>query len=126
MEENIYIDYILELYKNPKNFGTLENAQIDVKNTNPLCGDEIELFLSINNNIVEDVKFNGKGCAISQASASILTELIKGKTLEELKSIKSEDLLTALGIKLTPVRLKCALLSYETLQKGLENYKNKK
>lgn len=126
MEENIYVDFILEHYKNPKNFGTIEHAQINAKDSNPLCGDEIELFLKIDNNIVEDVKFYGKGCAISQASASILTELIKGKTLEELYNFKSEDLLKALGISLSPVRLKCALLSYEVLQKGLEKYKNKK
>jgi nitrogen fixation NifU-like protein len=123
MDENIYVDFILEHYKNPKNFGTLEHAQVDEKGSNTSCGDEIELFLKINNNVVEDVKFYGKGCAISQASASILTELIKGKTLEELYNFKSEDLLKELGITLTPVRLKCALLSYEVLKKGLEKYR---
>jgi nitrogen fixation NifU-like protein len=123
MDENIYVDFILEHYKNPKNFGTLEHAQVDEKGSNTSCGDEIELFLKINNNVVEDVKFYGKGCAISQASASILTELIKGKTLEELYNFKSDDLLKELGITLTPVRLKCALLSYEVLKKGLEKYR---
>ncbi len=123
MDENLYLDFILEHYKNPRNFGTIEHAQVDEKGSNSSCGDEIELFLKINNNVVEDVKFYGKGCAISQASASILTELIKGKTLEELANFKSEDLLKKLGITLTPVRLKCALLSYEVLKRGLEKYR---
>ncbi len=123
MDENLYLDFILEHYKNPRNFGTIEHAQVDEKGSNSSCGDEIELFLKINNNVVEDVKFYGKGCAISQASASILTELIKGKTLEELANFKSEDLLKELGITLTPVRLKCALLSYEVLKRGLEKYR---
>ncbi|MEM0161184.1 MAG: SUF system NifU family Fe-S cluster assembly protein [Thermoplasmata archaeon] len=123
MDENLYLDFILEHYKNPRNFGTIEHAQVDEKGSNSSCGDEIELFLKINNNVVEDVKFYGKGCAISQASASILTELIKGKTIEELNNFKSEDLLKELGITLTPVRLKCALLSYEVLKRGLEKYR---
>ncbi|MGC8497260.1 MAG: Fe-S cluster assembly sulfur transfer protein SufU [Thermoplasmata archaeon] len=123
MDENLYLDFILEHYKNPRNFGTIEHAQVDEKGSNTSCGDEIELYLKINNNVVEDVKFYGKGCAISQASASILTELIKGKTLEELDNFKSEDLLKELGITLTPVRLKCALLSYEVLKRGLEKYR---
>ncbi|MEM0163966.1 MAG: SUF system NifU family Fe-S cluster assembly protein [Thermoplasmata archaeon] len=123
MDENLYLDFILEHYKNPRNFGTIEHAQVDEKGSNSSCGDEIELFLKINNNVVEDVKFYGKGCAISQASASILTELIKGKTIEELNNFKSEDLLKELGITLTPVRLKCALLSYEVLKRGIEKYR---
>lgn len=119
MNDNIYMDFILENYKNPKNYGKIENPTAKSKGANPLCGDELEIYLIIDNNNINDIKFTGKGCAISQASASILTEMVKGKTLDYVKNLKENDLLDALGIEISPARIKCALLSYNTLKKAI-------
>ncbi len=118
--ESIYQENILDHYKNPKNFGRIGNATVHHHEYNPLCGDEIDLFLVIDEDKkVADVKFYGKGCAISLASASMLTEEIKGKKLDELKSFTKEKILELLGISLSPVRLKCALLSLDTLKNSI-------
>ena len=118
--EMMYQENILDHFKNPRNFGKIENASVHHHEYNPLCGDEIELYLLIDDNKkIVDVKFNGHGCAISQASASMLTEQIKGKNLEELKKMTKENILEMLGIPLSPVRLKCALLSLDTLKNGI-------
>ena len=118
--EMMYQENILDHFKNPRNFGKIENASVHHHEYNPLCGDEIELYLLIDDNKkIVDVKFNGHGCAISQASASMLTEQIKGKNLEELKKMTKENILEMLGISLSPVRLKCALLSLDTLKNGI-------
>ncbi|TSC53345.1 MAG: nitrogen fixation protein NifU [Microgenomates group bacterium LiPW_16] len=128
---DIYRENILEHYRNPRNFGKLTNPSISVKEENPLCGDSIcmelkisKAFLRIKNEKektrrIEDVKFTGEGCAISQASASMLTEKVKGKSLEEIKKIGKEEILKMLGIELSPVRLECALLPLEVLQKAV-------
>src|SRR3989344_8948286 len=126
--DQIYQEQILDHYKNPRNFGKIENATVHHHEYNPLCGDEIEMFLVIKDNKIADIKINGHGCAISQASASMLTEKIKGKSLDELKKLTKEDLLEMLGIPLSPVRLKCALLSLDTFKNALviyEKYTNK-
>lgn len=124
MSNDIYQDFILELYKNPINFGKLAGANKTAKSYNPLCGDKIELFLKVNNEngIVEEAKFIGSGCAISQATASLLTEEIKGKKVEELKNWQKEDILRIIKIDLSknPSRLKCALMSLEVLKKAIE------
>ena len=118
--EGMYQENILDHYKSPRNFGKIENASVHHHEYNPLCGDEIELFLVIDENKkVADVKFQGKGCAISQASASLLSEEIKGKSIEELKKLTKENILELLGIPLSPVRLKCALLSLDTLKNSI-------
>ena len=118
--EMMYQENILDHFKNPRNFGKIENASVHHHEYNPLCGDEIELYLLIDDNKkIVDVKFNGHGCAISQASASMLTEQIKGKNLEGLKKMTKENILEMLGIPLSPVRLKCALLSLDTLKNGI-------
>ena len=118
--EGMYQENILDHYKSPRNFGKIENASVHHHEYNPLCGDEIELFLVIDENKkVADVKFQGKGCAISQASASLLSEEIKGKRIEDLKKLTKENILELLGIPLSPVRLKCALLSLDTLKNGI-------
>lgn len=109
---------ILEHYKTPNNFGKLQNATHSHKETNASCGDEITLQLIINNNKIEDVRFIGNGCAISMASASLLTEEIKDKTLEEIKSLRREDVLNLLKIPISPGRIKCALLSLEALRRA--------
>ena len=115
----IYQENILDHYKNPRNFGKIKNASVHHHEYNPLCGDEIELFLVIKDKKVVDVKFNGKGCAISQASASLLSEEIKGKSIDELKKMTKENILELLGITLSPLRLKCALLSLDTLKNSI-------
>ena len=117
--ESMYQENILDHYKSPRNFGKIENASVHHHEYNPLCGDEIELFLVIKDKEVVDVKFHGKGCAISQASASLLSEEIKGKSIDELKKMTKENILELLGITLSPVRLKCALLSLDTLKNSI-------
>ena len=123
MSSEIYQEFILELYKNPINFGKLENADLRAESFNPLCGDKVELFIKLDGGSkkVDDVKFTGSGCAISQASASLLTEDIKGKPIEQLKAMGKDDVLRIIQIDLSknPSRLKCALLSLETLKKAL-------
>lgn len=118
--ETMYQEQILDHFKNPRNFGRIENASVHHHEYNPLCGDQIEMFLVIdkNKNITE-VKFSGHGCAISQASASMLTEQIKGKSIEEIEKLTKEKVLELLGIPLSPVRLKCALLSLDTLKNSV-------
>ena len=119
--EDMYREFILELYKNPINFGKLADADLHAESYNPLCGDKVDMYVKLTNGKVSDVKFDGSGCAISQASASLLTEEIKGKTTEQLKAMAKEDILRILQIDLSknPSRLKCALLSLETLKKAL-------
>ena len=117
--DDFYKENILDHYRHPRNTGTLEQPTHSHEEHNPLCGDVIRIDLHINeDNIIDQVAFKGKGCAISQASASMLTEMIKGKTLEEAKKIGKEDILEALGIEIGPVRLKCALLSLKVLKAG--------
>jgi len=118
--EMIYQENILDHYKNPRNFGKINNASVHHHEYNPLCGDEIDLYLVIDNSKkIVDIKFYGKGCAISQASASMLTEQIKGKRIEEIEKLTKEDILEMLGIPISPVRLKCALLSLDTLKNSV-------
>ena len=114
--DDFYREFILDHYKNPHNFGELEGATHQYHDTNPLCGDEITMSLLIDDDIVKDVRFEGQGCAISQASASILTEEIKGKTLAEVRSIDRQHILENLGIPISPARIKCALLGLKTLK----------
>lgn len=117
--DDLYRDWILDHYKHPRNFGTLDPADVSHEEENPLCGDVVKLQLRLDDGLVEEVRFKGRGCAISQASASILTELIQGKTLQEVKAIGKEEMLEALGITINPGRLKCALLPVKTLKLGL-------
>ncbi|MBS3117960.1 SUF system NifU family Fe-S cluster assembly protein [Candidatus Woesearchaeota archaeon] len=122
-EEMVYRENILAHYREPQNFGEFEIADICNKGLNPLCGDAVEIFVRLNGDkVVEDVRFKGSGCAISQASASMLTETLKGKSLEEVKNISKEDILGMLGIPIGPVRLKCALLSLRVLEGGIVKF----
>lgn len=120
--EGIYRENILDHFKNPKNFGELEGASVKHREVNPLCGDEIEMQLKIKNEQIEDVKFNGKGCAISQSAASMLTQKIKGKNLKEINKIQREDIVEMLNIDIGPVRTKCAVLSLVALRNCLQSY----
>jgi nitrogen fixation NifU-like protein len=119
--DDLYRDEILEHYRNPHNFGTLDEPTTVKEGANPLCGDRITLMLGIDESgHVNDVKFTGRGCAISQASASMLTDEIKGKSLDDVAKLGKVDVLDNLGIEISPARMKCALLSLETLHGALE------
>ena len=120
--DDLYRDEILEHYRNPHNFGTLESPDAVHEGANPLCGDRITLMLAINDDgTVEDVAFTGRGCAISQASASMLTDEIKGKPLDAVAQLGREDVLHNLGIEISPARMKCAMLSLETLRSAVSD-----
>ena len=118
--DDLYRELILDHYKHPHNHGTLDPRDFTYEDENPLCGDKIRIDVRLDENQrVKEVAFIGKGCAISQASASLLTEEIMGKTLDEIKQIGKDDILEMLGgIQLGPTRLKCALLSLKVLKAG--------
>jgi nitrogen fixation NifU-like protein len=118
--EDLYRENILDHYQNPRHYGIMEDPDISYQDDNPLCGDVIRIDLKVDEEErITDVAFSGEGCAISQASASMLTEEILGKTLDEVKALGKEDVLEMLGIELGPVRLKCALLSLKVLKAGV-------
>ena len=115
--DDLYRDYILDHYKSPRNTGELPDATHRYHDTNPLCGDEVTMMLKVDDaGVVEEVRFIGHGCAISQASTSILTEEVKGKTLDELRTIDRDHVLGNLGITISPARIKCALLGLKALK----------
>ena len=117
--DDLYRDYILEHYRRPHNFGVIEDPDASYEGANPLCGDRITLMVGVRDGVVDRVAFTGRGCAISQASASLLTDEIKGKPLSDVVGVRADDVLDLLGIEISPARLKCAMLSHETLQKAL-------
>jgi nitrogen fixation NifU-like protein len=122
--DQLYRELILDHYKNPRNHGLLEQADASAEGMNPLCGDEITVSVRLGeNDVIEDVGFEGRGCAISQAATSMLTDLVKGKTAEEVGTMPKEELLDELGIPLTPVRLKCAILGLGVLKLALHKAK---
>ena len=117
--DDMYREMILDHYRSPRNKGLLSPADIDYEEDNPVCGDHIHLTIQLDeNDVVKAVGWEGEGCAISQASASMLSEEIIGKSLDELRHVSKEDILEMLGIELGPVRLKCALLSLKVLKAG--------
>ncbi len=122
--DDMYRELILEHYKHPHNAGTLDAPDISHEETNPLCGDRIKIDLRIENGIITDVRFLGRGCAISQASASLLTDELRGKSLNDVRAMTKEDMLDLIGIPLdkNPVRIKCALLPLKTLKTGVYAY----
>jgi nitrogen fixation NifU-like protein len=118
--EDLYREVIIDHYKNPQYRGKLEPHDISFEDDNPLCGDHIRIDLRIDKDgRVNEARFDGHGCAISQASADLLTESIIGKPVEEIKNLNKQDILDLLGIELGPVRLKCALLSLKVLKAGV-------
>lgn len=119
MTDSIYREIILDHYKNPRNKGTLDPHDYSAEDVNPLCGDEVRIDLRVDDGVVADVRFDGRGCTVSQASASILTEMIEGKTLDELKALTKDDLLDEIGFPVSPARLKCALLSLNVLRASI-------
>jgi nitrogen fixation NifU-like protein len=117
--DDLYRDYILEHYRRPHNFGTLDEPSASIEGNNPLCGDRITLQIHVADGVVDQIAFTGRGCAISQASASLLTDEIKGKPVADVAAFRADDLLDLLGIEISPARLKCAMLSHDTLQQAL-------
>lgn len=116
---NIYSELILDHYQNPRNFGKLKKPTKKTVIFNPSCGDRIELDIILAKNKIKDIKFRAQGCAISQASASMLTDTIKGKAKEDLQKLDKDFIITMLGVDLGPNRIKCALLPLEALQRLL-------
>jgi len=114
--DDLYRDYILEHYRKPHNFGVIEEPSATYEGANPLCGDRITMQLGVKDGVVEEIGFTGRGCAISQASASLLTDEVKGKPVDAVAGIEATDVLDLLGIDISPARLKCAMLSFESLQ----------
>ena len=115
--DDFYRDFILDHYRNPRNFGHLDAATATAEDINPLCGDEIRMELNVGQDgRVEDVRFSGKGCAISQASASMLTEEIKGMQLEDVARLTKDVVLENVGIGISPTRMKCATLGLRVLK----------
>lgn len=122
--EGIYRENILDHYKNPHNKGEIDNPDIKFTENNPLCGDVITINLKINDHKVEDIKFSGVGCAISQAATSMLTDEVIGKSIEEVKNIKREAIVDLLGIDVGPVRTKCAVLGLVAIKEGIKEFEN--
>jgi nitrogen fixation NifU-like protein len=120
--DNLYRDFILEHYRNPHNKGILDPHDLHFADSNPTCGDEMSMTLLLDQpkQAIADVAFDGRGCAISQASASILTDELRGKSLDEVRSMDPKQVLDELGVPIGPARLKCALLSYKVLQGAVQ------
>ncbi|AJW71369.1 iron-sulfur cluster assembly scaffold protein [Nitrosopumilus adriaticus] len=120
---DIYHEMIVDYSRNPINYGEIENHDVTFHDSNPLCGDSIDIDMKIDDNKVTDIKFHGKGCAICMACSSVLTEITKGKTLDEARAIDKNDVLSELGLEhLQAVRIKCALLSLKVLKSALYTY----
>ena len=118
---DLYTEVILDHYKKPRNKGEVTNPTHHAKGHNPLCGDKLDLWIKVENGVIANIGFTGTGCAIHTASTSMLTEKVKGKSIAEIKNLKSEDILEMLGVTLTPTRLKCALLPLEVLHKAISS-----
>ena len=125
MSDQLYREVILDHYKNPRGHGVLDPADATAEGMNPLCGDEVSIYVAFEEDgeTIHDVKFSGRGCAISQASTSMLMEMVKGRSATEIASLPKEDLLEEIGIPLQPVRIRCALLGLGVLKVALHRAK---
>jgi nitrogen fixation protein NifU and related proteins len=123
--DQLYREVILDHYKNPRGHGLLESPDAQAEGQNPLCGDEVSIYVAFgaDGETIDEVKFAGRGCAISQAATSMLTEMVQGRTATEVATLPKDELLDEIGIPLTPVRLKCALLGLSTLKLALHKAK---
>jgi len=123
--EDMYSEVILDHYKNPRNYGAIEEPHAHAEGQNPLCGDEVAISVRFGEDgeTIEDVRFEGRGCAISQAATSMLTEMVKGRSATDVATLPKEELLDEIGIPLTPIRLKCALLGLGVLKVALHRAK---
>ena len=123
--DQLYREVILDHYKNPRGHGLIEEPDAQAEGQNPLCGDEVSIFVSFgeDGDTIDEVKFSGRGCAISQAATSMLTEMVQGRSATDVATLPRDELLDEIGIPLTPVRLKCALLGLSTLKLALHKAK---
>jgi nitrogen fixation NifU-like protein len=123
MSDDIYREIILDHYRNPRNKGRLTNPDVSIHDSNPLCGDEIDIHLNVEGDKIKEIKFEGRGCAISQASVSMLTEMVLDKPLNLVRDLTKEDILENIGLtNLGPARIKCALLSLKVLKMAMIKY----
>jgi nitrogen fixation NifU-like protein len=123
LSDDIYREIILDHYRNPRNKGKISSPDVSIHDSNPLCGDEIDIHLKVEGDKIKDIKFEGRGCAISQASASMLTEMVMNKPLTSVKDMTKDDILEEIGLtSLGPARIKCALLSLKVLKLGMVKY----
>ncbi|MGN6378133.1 MAG: Fe-S cluster assembly sulfur transfer protein SufU [Gaiellales bacterium] len=121
--DDLYRENILDHYNHPRNHGHLDHPTVTAEGVNPLCGDELSVELLVEDGVVTDVRYNGQGCAISQAAASMISEAVKGRPVSEVEQIGKDDVLDELGIPLMPLRLKCAMLSVGVLRVALADLK---
>ena len=123
--DQLYREVILDHYKNPRGHGVMEDADADAEGMNPLCGDEVTIYVRFgeDSDTIDEVKFSGRGCAISQAATSMLTEMVQGKKASEVAVLDKDELLEEIVIPLTPIRLKCAMLGLTTLKVALHKAK---
>jgi nitrogen fixation protein NifU and related proteins len=125
MSDQLYREIIIDHYKNPRGHGVIEDADAQADGLNPLCGDEISIYVAFGDDgeTIDDVKFSGRGCAISQAATSMLVDMARGRKAKELAAMPKDELLEEIGIPLTPIRLKCALLGLGVLKVALHRAK---
>ncbi len=125
MDDQLYREIILDHYKNPRGHGVIEGADAEAEGMNPLCGDEVTIYVAFGEDgeTIDEVKFSGRGCAISQAATSMLMEMVQSKTATEVATMPSEELLEEMAVPLTPVRQRCALLGLTTLKLALHKAK---
>jgi nitrogen fixation protein NifU and related proteins len=123
--DQLYREVILDHYKNPRGHGVIEDPDAEAEGQNPLCGDEVSIYVAFGEDgeTIDEVKFAGRGCAISQAATSMLMEMVEGRTASEVATLDKDELLDEIGIPLTPVRLKCAMLGLTTLKVALHKAK---
>jgi nitrogen fixation protein NifU and related proteins len=125
IDESFYREIILDHYKNPRGHGVLDDADAEAEGKNPLCGDEVSIYVAFGEDgeTIDEVKFAGRGCAISQAATSMLTEMVQGRTAKDVAELDKDELLEEIGIPLNPMRLKCAMLGLTTLKVALHKAK---
>jgi nitrogen fixation NifU-like protein len=117
--DQLYREYIIDHYKNPRNFGELEPHDVEFHDRNPICGDEMGVHIRLDGDRIADLRFHGHGCAISQASASIISDELKGKTVDEVSRLDRHFVVDEIGVDLSPTRLKCGLLALKVVQGAL-------
>ncbi len=123
--DQLYREVILDHYKNPRGHGVIEDADAQAEGQNPLCGDEVSIYVRFgaDGDTIDEIKFSGRGCAISQAATSMLTEMVTGRSATAVAELPKDELLEEIGIPLTPVRLKCAILGLGVLKVALHRAK---
>ena len=120
--DDLYREHILDHYKDPRNYGPMNDPDVSAEGQNPLCGDQLAIDLKVRDGVIQAIRFHGRGCAISQAATSMLTEMVAGRTVEDAAALTRDDIVEEVGIPLSPVRLKCALLGLGTLKVALHRH----